>query len=299
MESRNITTELETLGESIENAQVEEKIKNELREKLEKIKDVYDNELQCPISYEYFSSSNAPYTIVTDPAGTKKTVIDADTKNDYESQNTKTDPISRHTIIGYEINQEKTASFKEQEHQLDLLHNELKQEIANAAKVKSEKSNLSKSSFSQFAQSQSNVVEDPNNIILYKSSNGELAVKFPNVELMNACIKILGTGKYKNSDYPKPHPTFPIIYFPGYTSTSGEFTGIFPTKAMRDQFFSLLIRDKNQQEPSTGAFTRTNKAKEQVIHFLDKSFHDKQGNVVIPIPNALKADMSMSRSKKF
>lgn len=127
----------------------------------------------------------------------------------------------------------------------------------------------------------------PENILLYKASDCELAVQFKNKELKERFITLLGGIKtFSEDDKLNASKKFPAcdkknestIYIPAYTTKSGELAVYFPSTNARDKFCYLL-----QIQPE---LARTYK-NQLPLHISAKNTHESNGVMRLCTPRIL------------
>lgn len=144
LETRTIEDEIEDVETSLKKASLPQGIEHLFKKELEEIKKLSDERLICPISFEYFSPDNPPYTILTD--GIIKTVVTESAKNKlvamYASEIEKAnatfeltgemipyvpfDPVTRLPIKGYQKNQDVLPLLQSTKDSLKHLENKIK-----------------------------------------------------------------------------------------------------------------------------------------------------------------------------
>jgi len=125
-------------------------------------------------------------------------------------------------------------------------------------------------------------------VLLYKATEGEFAVKFPDEGTADIFLTAIGGVQHFDKDdayyLGAPCPkrfqgSSSVLYFPGYIAGGGEFTGVFFSRKMRENFERLLLVRPSGGNPGTFKpiehFTRIMVAN-KVIYFDDRRLLTEQ-----------------------
>lgn len=124
-------------------------------------------------------------------------------------------------------------------------------------------------------------------VTIYKSTNGELAVKFGSPEARKRFIDALGgPQQFANTNKFNAGKTCPAVYnnnndtlyIPAYTAQNGELAASFPNNQMRDKFMNLLGMQS--------AKLATTYPGQDALYIADKNIHQQGANIKLSISMA-------------